>query len=310
MTLSRYRKCTVQRKQLPPGKRNGLGRASGMGARPKKQGVAILFKPDLNLILTNMEGDFNHRALAITAQIDNSKFRIINIYAHNTEDRAECETFFAELYDFFDPILPHIFLGDFNMVENIKLDRSGGNPREKHTWGLQNSTEFKNEFLLVDSWRFRYPDLKEFTWRAFFQKIQSRLDRIYVSASLIPLVNEVEITPFSWSDHDFITMDVTPPDPPNPRGPGYWKINNTVLEDVEYKQIIKEFWNFWRGKKDNYSSLLIWWDMGKIKIKKHTIRYSVRKKHQKFKTRNRLLKKINYFNKTAPPPLTGIWLHD
>jgi len=32
------------------------------------------------------------------------------------------------------------------MVENIYLDRDGGNPREKHTWGLDALTLIKTQF--------------------------------------------------------------------------------------------------------------------------------------------------------------------
>ena len=64
---------------------------------PNDAGVAILFNPKLKTELSDKDGDFNGRALAITIESLGLKFRLINIYAYNTENRFECENFFEEL---------------------------------------------------------------------------------------------------------------------------------------------------------------------------------------------------------------------
>ena len=43
----------------------------------------------------------------------------------------------------------------------------------------------------------------------------------------------------------------------------------SILEDVEYIHLGHQFWEFWSGKK-SFPDLLIWWDIGKCKLKEIT----------------------------------------
>ena len=263
-------------------------------------GVALLFHPRITPKLTDFYGDFNGRSIAITVDIYGLKFRLINIYAPNTEFRGECEQFFDETRNITKSDMPQIILGDFNMVENTHLDRKGGNPREKHTWGLTSLNVLKKETDSIDIWRHLYPKSKIFTWHSLYENVHSRLDRIYISKDLIPFVNGVEISNFSISDHDIVAMNIDPPSPPASRGPGYWKINNSLLEDKEYQKTIKDFWISWQKKKGDYPSLLLWWDLGKYHLKETTISYAVRKKYKENRNKNNLEKVLNDLRNQEP----------
>ena len=57
------------------------------------------------------------------------------------------------------------------------------------------------------------------------------------------------------------------------RGPGFWKLNTTILSEPDYVNEISTFWSSWKNVKDSSASLLDWWDLGKVKIKSLTIDY-------------------------------------
>ena len=47
------------------------------------------------------------------------------------------------------------------------------------------------------------------------------------------------------------------------RGPSYWKINSSILQNKEYQNKITSFWQKWQQTKQNYQDLTVWWDNGK-----------------------------------------------
>ena len=49
------------------------------------------------------------------------------------------------------------------MVENIFLDRIGGNPNNTHTFGTQHLNCVKNKNKLIDIWRKTNPYKRHFT---------------------------------------------------------------------------------------------------------------------------------------------------
>ena len=264
-------------------------------------GVAVLFKPNLETVIEDVDMDFNGRVLALSIKVQSASFRLINIYACNPETRGEMENFYEELYTYFRSDLAHILLGDFNMVEDLSMDRMGGNPREKHTWGSMALDGLKSEFSLIDIWRAKHPNSKQFSWQSYAYPIQSRLDRIMTSSELTPLVNEVEIQPFIWSDHDSVVMDWQPPEPPPERGPGYWKLNTTLLQDPEYQGLIKNIWSAWQGKKDSFSNLLNWWDLGKKRIKEYTIGFATKRNREKRAYKQHLMSQYRHYTSLDPP---------
>ena len=258
----------------------------------KARGVTILIHPKFECETSNLDMDFNGRIISLQIKSEQKTFQLVNIYAPNTEVRELNEYFFSTLDSYLSNEIPNILTGDFNMVENIILDRRGGHPRELHTWGLNELTKLKNEFQLIDIWRHRNPTKTQCTWFSHQHNIQSRLDRFYVTKSLQPYTYAVGISPCSLSDHDGISLDIDLPSETK-RGPGYWKFNSELLKDENYKNLIKEFWNTWKTKKDHYSSLRTWWELGKIKIKDKTIRFSIQRKREQREYKNNLIAKIN-----------------
>ena len=255
------------------------------------RGVATLFRPGFHGKVTEEQMDFNGRILILTIEYDNNIFKLANVYAPNTEDKMECNYFFEEVHQDLSPEHLNILCGDHNMVEDIYLDRTGGNPREKHTWGIDALREMKTTYSLFDPWRYRFPNKKQYTRVAPGEAVKSRLDRFYITNTLLPLLNSVDILPFVWSDHDIVLMNVTLPKS-TPRGPNFWKLNVSLLEDKHYKDMISEFWREWRTRKDEYQNLQKWWDFGKIRVRTLTIDYATWKNREKRKEKRELLKTL------------------
>jgi hypothetical protein len=64
-----------------------------------------------------------------------------------------------------------------------------------------------------------------------------------------------------------MTLKVSEPE----RGPGLWKMNNTVIQTDLFKNIFESFWNKWELQKNEFENKLEWWEQTKIKIKSLTI---------------------------------------
>ena len=64
--------------------------------------------------------------------------------------------------------------GDFNVTMDLNLDCSGGNPALKDSVNCMEDVLMNYD--LVDIWRIRNPDRKQFTWRQKSPIILRRLD--------------------------------------------------------------------------------------------------------------------------------------
>ena len=55
----------------------------------------------------------------------------------------------SDVQYYLDLTLPAVICGDFNMVENLKLDRKGGRPRGIHTYSKDALVNLKNDYSLA-----------------------------------------------------------------------------------------------------------------------------------------------------------------
>ena len=74
--------------------------------------------------------------------------------------------------------------------------------------------------------------------------ILQRLDRFYIPAQFIDKAQKSYILPCVLPDHDYAIMDfITPVVPTERRGPGYWKLNVSILDDPITVDAIETLWN-------------------------------------------------------------------
>ena len=60
----------------------------------------------------------------------------------------------------------------------------------------------------------------------------------------------------------------------NPRGPGFWKLNSSLLEDKEYTTKSLELYPQLRERYHNVNDQQVFWELIKIKIRSTTISFS------------------------------------
>ena len=229
-------------------------------------GVGILLSKNLSFKLISEARDTDGRLLCLDINLADSKYRLINVYMHN--DAVNRKQFTNDLEGYLITPREIILGGDFNFVENIELDKMVGNLQLGNS-GAVNIALLKDDFFLVDAFRKKFPKRKEYTRRR--GPIHVRLDRFYISNTLLKWVNKIHHTPCSVSDHYFVDVYFKDIDLENFKyGPG--KCNTSVLSDPQFVSDLEDLW---------YSTLAmsnvkdgVWWGNCKLKLKKLIIRHS------------------------------------
>ena len=237
-------------------------------------GVATLFKPNLDVSILSERYDPLGRILALKFTISRTTFQLINVYAPNPETNDRSNFFFNNIEQYIDPSIPPIIAGDFNMVIEPFMDRLGGAPAPRHSYGSRELQDILHAHDLIDVWRSHHPTTRKYTWHHRTAHIRSRLDRIYIPRHYNPYVTFAAITHFVWSDHNVCVLKFTPSNA-IPRGKGYWRLNIEYLSQPSYQLKIKTFWTSWRERKHLYPTIAEWWDIGKSYIKRISIQHAV-----------------------------------
>ena len=128
--------------------------------------------------------------------------------------------FFKQIGDYLiDFVCENIIAGgDFNLVQDVNLDKQGGRDLQTHKKALQELDTIKLNLDLGDIWRDLNPDKKRLTWRRRNPTIQCRLDFFLISNGLYSKVANADITTGYKTDHSMITLGLTVQS--NPKGPG------------------------------------------------------------------------------------------
>ena len=93
-------------------------------------------------------------------------------------------------------------------------------------------------FDLNDIWRFLNNNTMQFTWHLSSKPyIYSRLDYFLVSNSVVNSACNCTIIPGFKSDNSVVVINIHLI--PEQRGPGYFKINNSLLLQNNYKEKIR-----------------------------------------------------------------------
>ena len=108
--------------------------------------------------------------------------QITSAYAPN---RPHLRTFFFDkLRQQLSPKYLTIIGGDYNMVEDVNIDRRGGTLSASHRIGLTELDKLKDDHQLIDIWRTQNKYKREYTWKSKEGKIRSRLDRFLLEQNI------------------------------------------------------------------------------------------------------------------------------
>lgn len=248
------------------------------------RGVSILIKNNLPYKVISKYTDKEGRMLLLNIEINGTEYTLCNVYAPTIlTDRIE---FFGKLKQFIQihAISRNNLLigGDFNCVDNV-ADRNSGN-LDKSSQAL---TKLKKDVNLIDIWRFKNPFRIEYTFiNPSHNGHDSRIDVWLISNSIGNKTLLSQIIESPAPDHRAVTFRFRIIN--KPRGKGYWKMNNSVLQDPQFKEGITTLVNGILDKYNEQVSRQILWEYTKIKIKQYTVTYCI----NKVKTKKHVIKQL------------------
>jgi hypothetical protein len=178
--------------------------------------------------------------------------------------------------------------GDFNFVESIPLDKTGSSTHGD--FGRRSFSIVKQDFELVDIFRRLHPALQSYSY--FNGSMGSRLDRFYISKSLVPHAVSVSYNSCPVSDHSYVDFVLARPDTEG-IGPGYWKLNVSLLDSSAVVEAITRLW------REELQPLPLhdgaWWDHCKLRFKETLISCSVSLARENRRKVWSLEQELNYF---------------
>ena len=136
-------------------------------------------------------------------------------------------------------------------------------PRQHVINSIEN---IQNEFSLHDIWRIKNPNTRSFTWSKMSPFIFCRLDYWLISDNLHDLVSKVDILASIKTDHSSIVLEVEDIQE-GYRGPGFWKLNTSLLTRPDYVDMINNELPIWLEEANDLSSTRSKWDWIKFRIK-------------------------------------------
>ena len=202
---------------------------------------------------------------------------MVNIYAPNAE--KERNIFFKAVQKLISQQKSSnehcIIGGDFNYTPDPNLDRDN---RDKHDNLRQDKSSNGFRHLcqtlnLTDIWRLFNPAKVHYTCQA-----KSRIDYFLVNDNILHMsLNTSILNGPVKSDHMLISLNLKTSN--HKRGPGYWKLNCSYLEEEQYRKGIKQVIN--NIKQEKFESRQLQWEMCKIKIKEFSSTYGRERQQNK-----------------------------
>ena len=239
------------------------------------RGVAILLRNGFDCKIKQKYVDPAGRYIGIQAQINDENFYLFNVYGPNNDNHA------AQFYDHLLAVLKKedlafedkiIIGGDFNCPMNPMLDKQGGiiMTRKKIVERIE---EILRTFNLHDIWRVKNPKKKSFTWCQKSPFIFCRLDYWLISDTLQDLIKNVDITAAIKTDHSAIVLHLQGFEETK-KGPGFWKMNTSLLSDENFIQLMKANLEIWKEEGKDFSDKRVAWDWIKYKVRLVSMQYS------------------------------------
>ena len=228
-------------------------------------GVGFLLSKSFTPVSMEVEHFIDGRLLLMKAWFNLFNAVFINVYAPTIG--TERKLFLQKVNDVLNGCATEDYLflgGDFNCTENAALDR---NHAEPHPVSQKVLRQLVYSHGLVDVWRRTHADCRQYTWSCLREsRISSaRLDHIYCFKHHFNIFLMCSIVPTGFSDHYLLLCNVFIQNI-LPKS-AYWHFNSVLTFDKHFKEFLIYFWDVFRQRKGDFSSLRQWWDHGKTEIK-------------------------------------------
>jgi exonuclease III len=260
------------------------------------RGVVTAIPERLHKSIIDQETDQEGRLVIVELKIDKIPYVIFNIYNHCQDKERDQIKFLAELNNKFKKYAGKkiIAAGDFNIIQNPKLDKWKAKETDKASKPAEELKDLLFNINMVDIWRLQNPTTKKYTWIRRTKKgtQQSRLDYFLISDVLAAHTCLAEITPGFKSDHSLITIEISNTHNTH-KGKGYWKFNNSLLNDEEYIKYITPKFKEYLNLEETDTDSKLYWDTLKMKLRRDTITYSIYKSKVMKAKRAEVLSELN-----------------
>ena len=279
--------------------------------RTGAKGVAILFGHNLKKPqISNQRISVIGRSLSVEVKINQKTNKLLCTYAPNPP--RERKQFVDQVNNEESSLLPVIWGGDFNFVEDPSLDRTG-TPASYHTAGINQVRIFKNNHNLCDPFRIEYPNSRRFTYRGRpiasndGLPFQSRIDRFYLPKRYLNKHSTL-ILPITDSDHDLVVCTFNPPShgAKKVRGEGIWKFNTKYLQDVAFVRNIENAIDKFLPREESFDNIHKFWDALKSWFKIKSMDYIYQKSKSDKQALNKALKDLENESEKLIPDHTVI----
>ena len=156
---------------------------------------------------------------------------------------------------------------------------------------------YMEETNLIDIWRTQHSNDRQFTYHSIYrgEYLFSRIYFLLVSFGLSSLVSKSTLSPSFLSDHSpaeiFINLEEFK------RGKGLWKLNCSLLRDMDYIDLVKKTIINTVDENKNIDDVLLW-EMIKLKVRGSSIQYSARKKRSNTNTLSALQRRLTRLKET------------
>ena len=241
------------------------------------RGVSIVISSNLQgLDILNIQKGPNGRKVMINMKSlnQNKTYTFVSVYAPN--DINARVTFLQNCKEWVLNFAPDdgniILAGDFNTTYR-KVDKASGK-LDKSRYEFQ---KLMDNLELLDMFAIQNPHNKVFSYiHPSNSERNSRIDYILTSKHMQNLISETSIICCPAPDHKAVILKLNLN--PNKRGKGYWKLNNSLLKDEIYKNLIKSEITTATIEYSDHISKQNLLELIKIKIKEVTIKYATLKK--------------------------------
>ena len=202
--------------------------------------------------------------VTIKNKVSGETRNIFSFYGKSKNNRSEWSSHINKIKDSIinEDLDNVIILGDFNFVTSTK-DR---NTKRLNDIDVKACTEWNkmNEHIgLFDSFRVTNPERILYTHTHTDNKSKSRRDRIYVTDDIRAKIESSTFEFSPLSDHKILRLKIaTSID----RGPGLWIFNNTMLNDNNFVNYMREKMNATLQEKYLFISDREFWDYFKMNI--------------------------------------------
>ena len=234
---------------------------------PHSSGVAILINKYLEAEVSGWHQE-GGRLIYVDFLLCRQSFRVVCVYGPN--DHVERKAFLASLHSHLGGNRIVILGGDFNFVEDLSLDKTGGDPRAGNI-GRAQMGQIRSDFHLTDTFRLMFPSRRAFSFSG--HNVSTRLDRIYFDSRHADCILQASIVPSTFSDHSFVTLMLSSAVFRHVSGPGFWKCNTNILL---VKDLQDEVCGVWDLLKRSPVKNATWWENCKVMFKRTLRSFSIR----------------------------------